>query len=153
MSVDRTTTDVFDDLTRDAANVTSRRRALKLIGASVAGGFMVLRGAAPASAQPRCRRVGEKCGQSKPCCSGTCCDGVCCADGQICLNGRCAAPPPPGGPNRQICICVDNTQLETCATLDCASSAEQDAICGPLCANHGGEAATGCIPGDPLCVA
>jgi hypothetical protein len=26
------------------------------------------------------------------------------------------------------------------------------AICGPACALHGGESATGCVPDDPACV-
>jgi hypothetical protein len=143
----------FDDVARGAAQATSRRQALRLIGAGVAGGLLSLGGARPADAKRRCRRVGEKCKASTDCCVGTCCAGVCCADGQICLNGRCADPPPPlGGPNRQICVCGDGTILNICATLDCASSAQQDAICGPACALHGGESATGCVPDDPACV-
>ena len=56
-------------------------------------------------------------------------------------------------PNLQLCICVDGTQTNICAALDCASSAQQDAICGPLCAPHGGESATGCLPDSPICKA
>jgi hypothetical protein len=48
------------------------------------------------------------------------------------------------GPDHVVCICKDNTALNFCATLDCSQSAQQDAICGPACAAHGGEAATGC---------
>jgi hypothetical protein len=56
-----------------------------------------------------------------------------------------------GGPDRQICICGDGTLLNICATLDCASGPAQDTICGPACAPHGGESATGCISADPSC--
>jgi DNA-binding beta-propeller fold protein YncE len=56
-----------------------------------------------------------------------------------------------GGPDREICICADGTLLNICATLDCLSSAAQDAICGPACSAHGGESATGCIAADPSC--
>jgi hypothetical protein len=84
----------FDEVAREVAGATSRRQALRVIGAGVAGGLFALAGGAPASAPRRCRGVGEKCKQSTDCCVGTCCDGVCCADGQICQNGRCVDPRP-----------------------------------------------------------
>jgi hypothetical protein len=145
----------FDDVARAVAGATSRRQALRVLGSCLAGGILTLAGAARADAAPerRCRRVGEKCKQSTDCCVGTCCGGVCCADGQICRNGRCVDPPPATGPNRQICVCADGTLVNVCATLDCASSAQQDAICGPICAAHGGESATGCVENDPACAA
>lgn len=62
-------------------------------------------------------------------------------------------PPPPAAPNLQRCICRDGTLFETCAALDCFSSAEQDAICVPACASRGGLAATGCLFDDPICLA
>jgi hypothetical protein len=143
---------LLDDIARELAIGTSRRQALRLLGAGLASGLVALRGPASAFAQRRCRRIGEKCEQSADCCVGTCCAGVCCADGQICREGRCVDPPPPvGGPNRQICVCNDGTILNICATLNCADSAAQDAICGPVCAAHGGEAATGCVDNDPAC--
>jgi hypothetical protein len=147
---------LLDDVARELAAGTSRRRALRLLGAGIAGGLLALPGADPARAARRCRRVGEKCKQSLDCCVGTCCGGVCCADGQVCQDGRCVDPPPPppgGGPNREICICGDGTVIETCVAIGCASSAAQDAVCGPLCAAHGGEAATGCVENDPACPA
>jgi hypothetical protein len=58
---------------------------------------------------------------------------------------------PAGGPNREICFCADNTLLNICASVDCDSGPAQDAVCGPACAAHGGELATGCIPADPSC--
>jgi sugar lactone lactonase YvrE len=56
-----------------------------------------------------------------------------------------------GGPNLLRCFCQDGTIVETCAALDCFSSAEQDAICAPACAARGGEAGTGCFQNDPQC--
>jgi hypothetical protein len=141
----------LDDIARDLASGTSRRQALRVLGAGVAAGLLSLRGTAAALADRRCRRVGEKCNKSSDCCVGTCCAGVCCADGQICQKGRCVDPPPTTGPNREICVCGDGTLVNVCGTQDCASSAQQDAICGPICAAHGGEAATGCVENDPVC--
>jgi hypothetical protein len=65
--------------------------------------------------------------------------------------GTLAYQGPSTGPDRQLCICGDGAQLNICATLDCFSSPAQDAICGPACAAHGGESATGCIFNDPSC--
>ena len=141
----------FDDLAREVAGAPSRRQALRLLGAGIASGLIGLGGAAQARAARRCRQVGAKCKQSTDCCVGTCCAGVCCADGQICQGGRCVDPPPVTGPNRQICVCTDGTLVNVCATVDCASSAQQDTICAPICAAHGGESATGCIENDPAC--
>lgn len=59
---------------------------------------------------------------------------------------------PVAGPNLQNCICIDGARIEQCAQLDCTSSAAQDAICGPVCATHGGESATGCLVADPICI-
>jgi hypothetical protein len=130
----------------------SRRRALRLLGGGLAGGVLALRGV-PASfaASPRCKHVGEDCERNRPCCNGVCCAGICCPPGQICQNGTCVTPPP--ATNRQICVCGDGTVFDQiCTSIDCASSEQQDSICAPLCAAHGGEFATGCLTDDPLCV-
>jgi len=123
----------------------SRRRALRLLGGGVAGGWLALRGA-PVSAKPRCRRPGEECDREKPCCNGVCCNGVCCPPGQVCVDGRCVA-----APDLVVCICGDGANLQICADIDCDSSAAQAAICGPACAAHGGESAAGCIPNAAQC--
>ena len=141
----------FDQLSMQVAAATSRRQALRLLAGSLIGG-LVVGTARPAEAKQRCRRVGEKCDEGKACCVGVCCGEVCCAEGQVCQAGVCVTPPPPVLA-RQICVCVDGTVLNICADLDCASSAAQDAICGPACAPHGGESATGCIDADPACAA
>jgi hypothetical protein len=140
----------FDGVAREIAAGTSRRQALKLIGGSVAGGFLALSRVEPAGAE-RCRRAGEKCDKRKACCVGTCCGGVCCPEGQVCQDGMCVTPPPVTGPNRLVCVCGDGTILNICADVNCDSGLAQDAICGPACVPHGGEAATGCIAADPAC--
>lgn len=56
-----------------------------------------------------------------------------------------------GGPNLLRCFCQNGTTVDVCAALDCASGAEQDAICGPVCEAQGGEAATACFENDPQC--
>lgn len=58
-----------------------------------------------------------------------------------------------GGPNLVRCFCGDGSVVEQCATLDCLSSPEVDAVCGPICENRGGEAGTACLGGDPQCAA
>jgi hypothetical protein len=144
--------DRFEGAAREIAAGTSRRRALGLLAASVAGGLVALFGAAPAEAE-RCRRTGESCREGKRCCTGVCCGGVCCAAGQVCQSGTCVTPPPPGGPNLVRCFCGDGSTIEVCADIACDSGAAQDTVCGPACAAHGGEVGTGCLIGDPACAA
>jgi hypothetical protein len=73
---------------------------------------------------------------------GTILDG--CGNTLTC-GGPCATP------DLVRCICADSTQVQMCANIDCTSGPAQDAICGPLCASHGGEFATGCLTNDPSC--
>lgn len=153
--------DWFDQAAREIATGTSRRGALRLLGGIIAAGLLGLVSAGPVAADNAlCRPAGKTCrGHGIPCCNNAvCCGEVCCAAGQVCdATGVCVTPPPPppppGGPNRQICICIDGTLINVCATLNCDSSAEQDAICGPACADHLGESGTGCITDDPMCTA
>lgn len=148
MDIDR-----FDTLSRGLAAGTSRRRALRLLGAAVGAGLLSIVHPGSAQAAPRCRRTGEECEEQKRCCTGVCCGKVCCAPGQVCQSGRCVTPPPPGGPNRVICVCGDGSIVNICSGIDCFSSAEMDSVCGPVCAAHGGESATGCVSADPACAA
>ena len=60
-------------------------------------------------------------------------------------------PSPPHGPDQQICLCQDGTLFNLCVQVDCSSGPAQDVICGPVCASHGGESATGCISAAPMC--
>jgi hypothetical protein len=63
----------------------------------------------------------------------------------------CKVAGPPPGPNLQRCFCQDGTQIELCAQVDCSSGPAQDEICGPVCASHGGESATGCLENHSSC--
>jgi hypothetical protein len=138
-----------DGISRRLAGGTSRREALRLLGAAVGAGVLSIISGGSAQAAPRCRRTGEKCEENKICCTGVCCGEVCCAPGQICQSGVCVTPPPT---NRVLCVCQDQTQVNTCANIDCDSGPAQDTVCGPICAAHGGEQATGCLANDPACV-
>jgi hypothetical protein len=75
---------------------------------------------------------------------------VCCpSTAPMCVDGQCVAPT---GPNLLRCFCQDNTQIDICTSVNCDSGVEQDEVCGPLCASHGGESATACLFDDPSCV-
>jgi hypothetical protein len=107
---------------------------------------------------------GEEAGQIRSffasgACKGACMPTSCAIEGQVCgtLFDRCnntitCGPVCHGGPKLVQCICNDGTPLEMCGTLDCSLSSEIDAICGPLCAPHGGEARTGCFDINNSCV-
>lgn len=81
----------FDDLLRSIATTTSRRSALRKLGAGLAGGFLALAGISTAAADPPgCKRAGKSCKNNGQCCSGVCGSaGVCLAsDCEPCLNDR-----------------------------------------------------------------
>ncbi|WP_280349661.1 NHL repeat-containing protein [Pseudomonas sp. BN414] len=61
--------------------------------------------------------------------------------------------PQGSGPNLVRCFCGNGAVVDFCAALDCFSSPEQDAICGPGCAPRGGETGTACFPLDNRCPA
>jgi hypothetical protein len=128
----------FDALAKGLARGgVSRGKALKLMGAALLGGMLA---SAPtvAGAKPKA----NKCNHDKQCPAGT-----------TCVSNVCVTPTAPNtGPNLLRCVCQDGTQIDTCASLDCGSGIEQDAICVPLCAPRGGLSATGCLPDDPSCV-
>lgn len=143
----------FDELAKTLADGLTRRRTLQLLSGSVAGVLgMPKTWGAPwyddgKGKEPECSQI---CASfSGDLTAFNACKKAC-EDCREC-KGKPAVVPV-GGPNRQICICGDGFLLNTCASLDCTSSAAQDAICGPACAAHGGEAGTGCITADPTCV-
>jgi len=76
----------FDDLTKALATSTSRRVALKAIGAAL-GGALGLSSIGTAFAT--CRAARRSCGTPKQCCSNVCCNGTCCAIGQHCDERIC----------------------------------------------------------------
>jgi hypothetical protein len=79
----------FDDLTKALATATSRRQALKAIGAALGGALGLSR---IGTAFAKCQNAGHACGSNKQCCSKLCCNGKCCDSGQTCSNGTCVAP-------------------------------------------------------------
>ena len=92
-------------------------------------------------------------------CKGACMPTSCAINAQVCgtLDLGCGTratcgPVCHGGPDLIQCICQDQTVRETCATLDCNSAPDQDAICGPICAPHGGESFVSCFPVNDACV-
>ena len=112
--------------------------------------------APPANAAATCTNgvCGFTCNAGYQLCGGTCIPSTDCCGGctspLTCQNGQCVCvspPPPPTGPDSLTCTCQDGTQVTVCASLDCFSSAAQDAICGPACQCHGGEKGTGCTTG------
>jgi hypothetical protein len=146
----------FDAAAEAFAKAATRREALKILGrGSLAMGVWALINPATAEAKEACRAAGRKCNKTDKCCSGVCCGGVCCAAGQICSNGHCTAPPPPPPPGTDhlTCYCNNGKVLDFCTTVDCFDGQAQDAICGPQCEPYGGEQATGCPYGDPVCAA
>ncbi len=79
----------FDDLTKALATPTSRRQALKTLGATVVGGILGLNGIGTAFA--KCKPDGHPCGNDRQCCSGSCVAGTCsaCPVGTAFINGAC----------------------------------------------------------------
>jgi hypothetical protein len=115
----------FDELTKALATATSRRQALKAIGAALGGALGFSRiGVAFA----KCHNPGHNCEENSTCCSHLCCiaagqrEGVCCASGQVCQNGACVTPClPSGSPCQNDSDCCSGTCLfntysgKTCA--------------------------------------
>jgi hypothetical protein len=93
------------------------------------------------------------CPNARVCGSGT--SLTCCPEGQECDDEFGACLPPPG-PNRVVCTCnelntsggpIEPIQITRCSSIDCAVGAQQDLVCVPACASHGGLFQTGCFPG------
>jgi hypothetical protein len=123
----------FDALAKGlASGDVSRGKALKLMGAALLGGLLA---STPTLAEAKPKD--NKCINDKQCPAGT-----------TCVNNVCVTRT---GPNRISCYCQDGTQIDTCTSADCASGIEQDQVCNPLCASHGGLEATGCLIYHPQC--
>ena len=111
----------FDDLARGLADGSiSRRRALRLMGATLLGGMLASLGIRGASADEDenkdedCKRAGKKCKKDKQCCSEQCVDGV------------CSSPPPTCTricPNPETCFCAfrESDGVQVC--VSCTSVA------------------------------
>jgi hypothetical protein len=138
----------FDELAKTFADGLTRRKTLQLIGGSVTGVLVSL--GIPKSWGATTKGCGQICKplfNTRDQTAFNSCTAAC-EDCKFC-NGT---PSLPAGPNLQLCVCQDGIQIEVCAQVDCFSGPDQDRICGPICASHGGEQATGCLFGDPGCV-
>lgn len=106
--------DRFDEFSRALARTTTRRQALKVVGATALAGGLSLVGAGGAGAQGRCKKNRSPCRSDYECCSFYCPPGT----------GRCACPPGaqicpkrPGRPTERCVFCGPNQQMnpDTCA--------------------------------------
>jgi hypothetical protein len=91
-----------DELARGlATGMMSRRRVLKVLGGSLAGGLLAVFGVGGgvAAADEGCKPNGKKCRKNAQCCSGNCANGTCaaacvanggaCTSGTQCCSGFC----------------------------------------------------------------
>ena len=89
----------FDALaTEMASGRLTRRKALKLLGAALAGGALASLGIGETAAAAGCKDIGRKCRKDRQCCSGICERGTCsacrlnnssCNAGSECCSGIC----------------------------------------------------------------
>ena len=134
----------FDVFTKALATATSRRQALKAIGATV-GGILGLGGAGTALA--KCAGIGAKCSQSSQCCLGYCNPSTftcSCPSGTVPCGGTCVSNVCPDGQvfNTSTCQCVCPTGLTECSGT-CTNTSSDPNNCGS-CGNH--------CPPDAACV-
>lgn len=116
--------DRFDELSKALAKTTTRRQAVKVVGATALAGALSLVGAREAGAQGRCKKNGSPCRTDYECCSFFCPPGT----------GRCACPP-----GAQICPKRAGRPTERC--VFCGSGQELDPdTCECVC----GEGTTPC---------
>ncbi len=149
--------DRFDDLSRKLARPRSRREALRLFGAAVAG-LVVGKpaDAAPRSDKPKkCYGGGSLCTNAKQCCSGICTNRQCapeippeCTVGtdcpgadtecqvRTCTAGICGTQNLVAGTGCSSGLCDGNGQCVECLTgADCASGVCENNACTPSCLN------------------
>jgi CXCXC repeat len=105
--------DRFDELSRALARTSTRRQAVKVVGATALAGALSLVGARESRAQGRCKKNGSPCRSDYECCSFYCPPGT----------GKCACPPGaqicpkrPGRPTERCVFCGQNQVLnpDTC---------------------------------------
>ena len=134
----------FDQLTKALATATSRRQALKAIGATM-GGILGLSGTGIAFA--KCKGIGVKCSQSKECCLGFCDPNTftcTCPLGTVLCNGSCVSTICPDGQtfDSNTCQCTCSGGLTACGGT-CTDTSNDPNNCGS-CGHH--------CPPDAACV-
>jgi len=135
----------FDQFTKAIATATSRRQALKTIGATVVGGILGLGGVGTALA--KCKGIGDKCSQSKECCLGFCDPNTftcSCPLGTVLCNGSCVSTSCSGGQtfDSTTCQCMCSGGLTACGGT-CTDTGSDPNNCG-TCGHH--------CPPDAACV-
>jgi hypothetical protein len=139
-----------DELARGlATGMMSRRRVLKVLGGSLAGGLLAVFGVGGgvAAADEGCKPNGKKCRKNAQCCSGNCANGTCaaacvanggaCTAGTQCCSGFCK-----GGTCAASCIPPEAT---TCASdEDCPNDCTCDQDPGAFVCHGGGTADIDC---------
>src|SRR5215217_3642635 len=148
---------IFDELASGLANGTlSRGKALKLMGAALAGGALASLGIGEAAAdRPGCKRNGKACKSDTQCCSGTCSGGTCASCRSI--GGSCTA-------DLECCSDSFNCSGGTCApcvsvggscTADIQCCADESTnflrICDIPAGQSSGTCATPCLPNCSPC--
>jgi hypothetical protein len=74
----------FDELSKALARTTTRRQAVKVVGATTLAGALSLVGAREAGAQGRCKKNGTPCRTDYECCSFFCPP----RHGKVCVPAR-----------------------------------------------------------------
>src|SRR5215217_1323031 len=148
---------IFDELASGLANGTlSRGKALKLMGAALAGGALASLGIGEAAAdRPGCKRNGKACKSDTQCCSGTCSGGTCAScrsvGGSCTADIQCCADESTNF--LRICDIPASQSNGTCATCrsngsPCSSDGE---CCSGDCPISTHTCATPCLPNCSTC--
>jgi hypothetical protein len=131
----------FEELSKELSTTHTRRRAVKLFGATAAGGFMTLIGAGKASADARCYQGGHGCRENSECCSNFCdpFSATCaCSPGtfECPPTGICVGPCGTGQSfNPATCACECPTGTQACGQSCCAEEPTQTCVSGNCCTN------------------
>lgn len=145
----------FAERSKELSRTSSRRKALKLLGAATAAGFVTLvtPGRAGAASPGQCRLAGHVCRQNSDCCSGFCDPSTAtCACGpgtfECPSTGICVGPCPDGQVfNATTCQCECPSGTTTCGTACCAT---HETCCSGTCCPAGQVCAGGACCINPV---